>query len=202
MTDQRPPTNYVRSEDGTEIAYERTGSGLPLIVIGGALCHRGLTAPTAVAFARRGYEVINFDRRGRVRAETARRTRSSERSRTCVRSPSSTTHRAPAYAHSSGAGLAIHAASANVLTDPLVLPEAPYNPDIEEMKVESRPWVRELGDLFDAARPGDAVAAFMQTTGMPEELIAELRETPRWQELERMAPTSSAWRRPSPTTRR
>ena len=73
----------VRSKDGTTIAFERTGSGPPLILIDGALCWResGPARKVAAVLADR-FTVITYDRRGRGRAGTPRRTRSRGRSRT------------------------------------------------------------------------------------------------------------------------
>src|SRR4051812_18661079 len=52
------------SADGTTIAFERSGAGEPLIVVGGAMCDRARTRPTSAAFATE-LSVINYDRRGR-----------------------------------------------------------------------------------------------------------------------------------------
>ena len=38
-------------------------------------------------------------------------------------------------------------------------------------------------------RRGEAVELFMTTVGMPQEMIEGTRRTPRWAELEAMAPT-------------
>jgi pimeloyl-ACP methyl ester carboxylesterase len=58
--------NTVDSKDGTRIAYDRTGSGAPLIVVDGALCSRafGPSAKLAPLLAER-FTVYTYDRRGR-----------------------------------------------------------------------------------------------------------------------------------------
>jgi hypothetical protein len=38
-------------------------------------------------------------------------------------------------------------------------------------------------------RRGDAVELVMMTAGIPREMVEEMRQTPRWAELEAMAPT-------------
>ncbi|MGZ5129367.1 MAG: alpha/beta fold hydrolase, partial [Actinomycetota bacterium] len=54
----------VRSADGTTIAFERTGDGPPLIVVGGALSDRSAAADLAAVLAAR-FSVVAYDRRGR-----------------------------------------------------------------------------------------------------------------------------------------
>jgi hypothetical protein len=58
--DNRDPTDEERSafmdkvtsRDGTQIAFDRLGDGPPVIVVGGAMCDRALTGPTAEELAK------------------------------------------------------------------------------------------------------------------------------------------------------
>ena len=43
--------------------------------------------------------------------------------------------------------------------------------------------------MLSEDRPGDAVELFMTTVGMPLEMVEGMRHTPRWAELEALAPT-------------
>jgi pimeloyl-ACP methyl ester carboxylesterase len=54
------------SNDGTTIAYEKAGSGPPLILVDGALCSRtnGPNGPLAVIL-KQHFTVFTYDRRGR-----------------------------------------------------------------------------------------------------------------------------------------
>jgi pimeloyl-ACP methyl ester carboxylesterase len=52
------------SADGTAIAYDRDGSGPPIIMVVGAFNTRATTAPLAAALADT-FTVLNYDRRGR-----------------------------------------------------------------------------------------------------------------------------------------
>jgi pimeloyl-ACP methyl ester carboxylesterase len=54
----------VTSSDGTTIAFDRLGDGPPVVVVGGLLCDRALTRPTAEELAKH-FAVLNYDRRGR-----------------------------------------------------------------------------------------------------------------------------------------
>ncbi|MBN8232685.1 alpha/beta hydrolase [Corallococcus macrosporus] len=60
-------TQTVRSADGTSIAFETTGKGSPLILVGGSFCDR--TAPTSgtplAALLAHRFTVFSYDRRGR-----------------------------------------------------------------------------------------------------------------------------------------
>ena len=51
--------------DGTTIAYERTGSGPPLVVVMGALCDRLSTASLRPLLTP-DFTVYEYDRRGRA----------------------------------------------------------------------------------------------------------------------------------------
>ena len=56
----------VISEDGTSIAYDRQGSGDALVVIDGALCHRGFgPTPKLAEQLAEHFTVYTYDRRGR-----------------------------------------------------------------------------------------------------------------------------------------
>src|SRR5918997_6060525 len=56
----------VRSADGTIIAYDRIGRGVPVIVVDAALCRRGVGPSGALAERLAShFTVITYDRRGR-----------------------------------------------------------------------------------------------------------------------------------------
>ncbi len=54
----------VSSPDGTTIAYDRLGDGLPVVLVCGAMCDRALMRPTAEELAKH-FDVFNYDCRGR-----------------------------------------------------------------------------------------------------------------------------------------
>jgi len=56
----------VTSKDGTLIAYEKSGSGLPLILVDGALCSRSFgPMPKLAPLMAEHFTVYMYDRRGR-----------------------------------------------------------------------------------------------------------------------------------------
>ena len=94
------------------------------------------------------------------------------------------------YGHSSGAGLALHAAAAGLTVSRLVLHDPPYTPDgDEEARQSAREYGEELKARLSEGRRGDAVELFFAAVGMPWEMVDEMRQTPRWAELEEIAPT-------------
>lgn len=52
-----------------------------------------------------------------------------------------------------------------------------------------RAYVTQLSELLDAGRRGDAMALFMKTIGLPEGMIAGMRNSPMWPGMEAVAPT-------------
>lgn len=178
----------VTSSDGTTIAFDRSGGGPPVIVVGGALCDRALTRPTAEELAKH-FTVINYDRRGRGDSGDSAPyavEREIEDLGALIVEAGGT---ASVYAHSSGSGLALHAAARGLPIAKLVLHEPPYVPDEEEERRISREYAGNLEVILSEGRRGDAVELFMTTVGMPQEMVEGMRHTPRWAELEAMAPT-------------
>ncbi|MEJ7632176.1 MAG: alpha/beta hydrolase [Rubrobacteraceae bacterium] len=178
----------IRSKDGTPIAFERSGASQPIIVVGGATCDRAMTCPLAEQLARH-FAVINYDRRGRGDSgDTAPYTveREIEDLEALITEAGGS---AFVYGHSSGAGLALHAAARGLPITRLVLHEPPYVPDGEEEQRISREYAEKLKTILSEGRRGDAVELFFTTVGMPREMVGEMRPTPRWAELEAIAPT-------------
>jgi pimeloyl-ACP methyl ester carboxylesterase len=64
MASHQPTLERATSADGTAIAFERRGSGAPLILIGGAFAERSASLPLAQALAPH-LTAVTYDRRGR-----------------------------------------------------------------------------------------------------------------------------------------
>src|SRR5256885_3951917 len=56
-------SNTVTSKDGTRIAYEKSGQGPAVVIVGGVAGDRSQQAPLAALLAK-DFTVFNFDRRG------------------------------------------------------------------------------------------------------------------------------------------
>ena len=93
------------------------------------------------------------------------------------------------YGKSSGAGLALEAAS--TLGDKvkrLAIYEAPYSEAAGAAK-EWRDFRSELDGILAAGRRADAVASFMRFVGATDEAIAGMKASAAWPDMEAMAPT-------------
>src|ERR671910_3170473 len=146
--------DIVTSSDGTPIAFDRLSDGQPVIVVGGQLCDRALTRPTAEALAKH-FTVFNYDRRGRGDSgDTAPYAieREIEDLGTLIAEAGGT---ASVYGHSSGAALALHAAAHGLPIAKLVLHDPPFTPDGEEERRISREYGEKLEAILSENRRGD-----------------------------------------------
>jgi pimeloyl-ACP methyl ester carboxylesterase len=177
----------VRSADGTQIAFERLGTGPPLILVDAALGFRGFGPLGALASElAAGFTVITYDRRGRGES-TDTRPYAVERElgdlHALVEAAGGS---AFAYGFSSGAVLLLHAALAGIALPKLALLEPP-------LALEDEPDESDLGaeiaELVAAGRRGDAVEHFNKSIGVPEEMLAGMRDAPFWPALEHAAHT-------------
>ncbi len=178
-------TRYLESADGTRIAFDRLGDGPPLVIVSGLLCDRQRTRELAEELAQR-FAVVNYDRRGRGDSgDTApyEVEREVEDLAALIAAAGGT---AAVYGHSSGAGLALHAAALGLPIDRLVLHEPPYGPDDADGRRSARGLTERVGAALAADRRADAVALFMTASGMPPELAEEIAADPRMRAL---APT-------------
>ena len=177
----------VSSRDGTAIAFERSGDGRPVILVGGALSDRSAAAPLAALLARH-LAVFSYDRRGRGNSgDTAPYAveREVEDVDALIAAAGGSAY---LYGTSSGAALALEAAARLKGIAKLALWEPPY-------VLEGRP--RPPGDaaktsteLVAAGRRGDAVEYFMaKVVGLPPEFVAQMRNAPFWRAQEALAHT-------------
>ncbi len=178
----------VTSRDGTAIAFERAGVGPPLIFVAGALNERATLAPLAALLAPHFTTVI-YDRRGRGDSgDTApyaveREVEDLDALIAAVGGP------AAVFGFSSGGVLAPLAASRGSAITRLVLYEPSFPAENETLKWSAPDRPERIAALIAAGRPGDAVASFQESVGLPPAAIAGMRQAPFWPALERLAPT-------------
>jgi pimeloyl-ACP methyl ester carboxylesterase len=176
------------SKDGTAIAFDRVGRGAPVILVDGALCHRGMgpSGPLARLLAS-SFTVFTYDRRGRGDSGDTPPyavERELEDIQALVNEAGGT---ACLSGVSSGAVLALEAANRLTGIKRLAVYEAPFIVDDSRPTMEND-WVR-ISEAVAAGRRNDAVTLFMKSVGVPAFVIAFIRLTPAWSKLKAVAHT-------------
>lgn len=181
-------TQQATSKDGTHIAYEKSGSGPALIVVGGALSDRKGGAELAQLLSPK-FTVYTYDRRGRGESTDTKPysvKREVEDLEAVIKVAGGT---AFVYGKSSGAALSLQAAATldNKITK-LAIYEAPYN-EAEGAAREWKDFRAKLDVLLAADKRADAVTAFLKFVGAPDEAVTKMKATPAWDGMLAMAPT-------------
>jgi pimeloyl-ACP methyl ester carboxylesterase len=180
----------VTSNDGTEIVYEKRGSGPVVILVDGALCYRAFGPMSHLAeLLAPHFTVYNYDRRGRGDSGDTQPyalEREIEDIEALVKEAGGT---AFLFGTSSGGALALEAAL--ILGDKikkLAIYEAPYNSE-EDARQVWKEYRQQLNQLLAADRQGDAAALFMKLVETPADQIDGMRHAPVWPMFEAVAPT-------------
>jgi pimeloyl-ACP methyl ester carboxylesterase len=177
----------VRSNDGTRIAFEHSGEGPPVILVGGALSSGLRSFPPIVELAEQligRFTAYRFDRRGRGNSTDTTPYAVQREVADLGALIAEAGGSAAVYGFSSGAVLAVEAAARGAAITGLVLLEPPLPSGDEGAGSQA-----ELSELLAAGRRGDAVALFLSGVGLPPESIEGMRESPDWTALESMAHT-------------
>ncbi|WP_166353679.1 alpha/beta fold hydrolase [Phytoactinopolyspora limicola] len=181
-------TTTVTSADGTQIAYYRSGTGPPLIVVDGALCSYGFgPAAELVDVLSPHFTVYAYDRRGRGASgdkQPFHVDREIEDLDALIAVAGGT---AFVYGISSGAALVLHAAARGSAVIKMVLFEPPFTAEFgDPAEVNNEHAI--LDEMLAAGQHGAAVERFLSYM-MPPEVITGMRESPVWSTLESAAPT-------------
>lgn len=178
----------VLSADGTTIAFDRTGSGPPLVLIGGAMSTRAAAADLA-SHLDRDLTVVAWDRRGRgdsTDTEPYAVEREIEDLDAVIGALGGS---ALVFGHSSGAVLGLRAAEAGLAIPRLALYEPPFMVD-DTRELPPDDYVERLEALAASDHPGDAVEYFMRVAVLvPPDVIAHIQASPMWPSLEAVAHT-------------
>jgi pimeloyl-ACP methyl ester carboxylesterase len=181
--------NSVTSKDGTRIAFDRSGDGPALILVGGALSDRSGWAPLAKLLAPR-FTVFGFDRRGRGDSEDTSPYAVEREIEDLEALIDEAGGAAFVHGQSSGAVLSLEAtAKLPAKVQKLSLYEPPFIID------DSRPlppenFAGQINELIAANRRGDAVEFWMtEVVRAPAEAVAQMRSAPTWPALEAAAHT-------------
>lgn len=179
----------VTSRDGTTIAFDHSGQGPALILVGGAMSDRSAVVPVAKLLAPH-YTVIGYDRRGRGDSGDTPPYAVAREVEDIQALIAASGGSAFLFGHSSGAVLALEATCRLPgVIKKLALYEPPFIVD------DSRPsppddFVAQLNRLLAAGQRGDMVEFFMlKGVGVPAEFIASMRQQPSWPGMEAIAHT-------------
>lgn len=180
-------TNTVTSADGTTIAYDRLGSGPPIVIVAGLFCDRRRMGELAEALAA-DHTVLNYDRRGRnesgdtppyaVEREIDDLGAVLTAAAGSGSGAASGSAAVAVYGHSSGAGLALRATAAGLPVGRLVLHEPPYGGDDEASVASARQLAEAVSAAIAEDRRADAIAAFFASAGMPAEMAEAMGADP------------------------
>lgn len=177
--------------DGTEISYTDWGVGDPIIIVDGATSYPAIN-PSDEEIGRLladSFRTFAYDRRGRGE--------STDTPPYCVEREIEDLAAlidiagAPVtvFGWSSGAVLALDAASAGLPITRLALFEPPFIVDDSRAPLPSD-YVERLDAALADGRPDDAVELFLTAAvGVPADWVAEMRAEPVWPVLEEVAST-------------
>ncbi|MCD2443194.1 alpha/beta hydrolase [Agromyces sp. SYSU K20354] len=199
-------TEYVTSADGTRIAYDRQGSGPPVILIAAAMQFRAFdptTVEMAGLLASHGFDVVNFDRRGRGESPaeapiTLAQTIDDLRALIDV-VLDGTDDAVAMFGFSSGASIALAAAAAGLPVSKLALFEVPLDP---EGGNEGAVFLAELRERIAAGDRAGTLETYM--ADMPPEWLEGAKQSPAWTTMLDVAPSleadaeSLAWTQSAP----
>ena len=180
-------SSTVVSADGTQIAFDRSGSGSPLLLVEAAGHFRGFSSFDGLApLLAEAFTVYRYDRRGRgASGDTPPYApeREVEDLETLIAEAGGPAH---VYGYSSGALLALHTAAHDAAIDSMVLLEPPLQ---EDDAVRPDPLTRELAELVAEGRNDDVVDRFHRAIGVPDEIVDGMRDTPAFEAMSAIAPT-------------
>jgi pimeloyl-ACP methyl ester carboxylesterase len=179
----------ILSKDGTAIAVERTGRGPALVFVDGAMCYRasGPSQPMAAALAGH-FTVFTYDRRGRGDSSDRGPYEVQREVEDLEAVIGEAGGQAVVFGVSSGAALALEAASRGASITRLALYEAPFIVDATRPPI-SDDFVAGLNRALASGRKGDAIRMFMKVVGVPAIFILLMRLMPAWARLVAVAHT-------------
>jgi pimeloyl-ACP methyl ester carboxylesterase len=176
----------VTSKDGTTIAFDRLGSGPPVVLVCGGSVDRTADAAIAQELAS-DFTVFNYDRRGRGDSGDTLPYAIDREVEDIEAVIGVAGGSAFLWGSSSGAVLALIAAESVPVTK-LALWEPPFVPEGVPRPPEDQ--VSQYETMIAEGRRGDAVEYFMtKVIGMPSEVVAGARTQPWWAATEALAHT-------------
>lgn len=183
----------LTSKDGTTIAFDQSGTGPALILVGGMFEQRAMDSETAklavFPLLTEHFTLFHYDRRGRGDSSDTLPYAVEREIEDIEALIDQAGGRACVFGISSGAALALEAAVAlGSKIQRLALYEPPYNDD-HDARQAWRAFRTQLAQALAEGRHSDAVGLFMGLLGVPAEQLDEMRQYPIWPMWEAIAPT-------------
>lgn len=180
----------VLSKDGTTIAFEQSGTGPVIVLVGAALADRAGTAKLAKLLAQH-FTVINYDRRGRGKSTDTHPSTVDREVEDLEALIDAVGGSASLFGSSSGAVLALEAGNLlNTKIECLFLYEPPFIIDDSHPKVPDD-LAEHIHELVAANRRNDAVRLFFtKGMGIPAVFVTLMRFLmPGWSNMAAIAHT-------------
>ena len=180
----------VTSKDGTTIAFDQSGKGPAVVLVGGILGDRSQQAPLATLLAEH-FTVFNYDRRGHGESGDTPPyavEREIEDLEALIEEAGGS---AFVYGTSGCAVLALEAAAYGLAPNikKLALWEPPYIID-DSRPPAPRDYKAQLTERLSSGQRGDMVELFFtKAVGLPVEFVAQMRQAPFWPAQEAFAHT-------------
>ena len=170
----------VFSTDGTEIAFERSGRGRALIIVGGALADHQFYVPLANELSSH-FTVYNYDRRGRGQSGGTSAYAIKRKLEDLAALVDHARKPVFVYGHSAGSALALRAAAAVPGIAKLILTDPPFTPHSENDEVAKAEFAEEAARLQELHDRGDyraSVKLFLGSMGVPDEDMEGVLDSP------------------------
>lgn len=163
------------SADGTTIAFERIGDGPVVLIVGGAFSVAADARALAEALADVGFTGVTLDRRARGASGDRRGSTPDDEAADLAAVVAAVGGEAIVLGHSSGAVLALYAASKGVPFRALFLSEPPLRFGVDE---PDPALAERLQRLVDEGRPDDAVTTFqLEGVELPPAMVEQIRQS-------------------------
>lgn len=174
---------------GTAVAFDRSGAGPAVILVGGALVARSdpkLTQLAALLAPR--FTVFTYDRRGRGESGDTPPYAIAREVEDLEALVSEAGGSASVFGMTSGGVLAIEAAARGLAVAKLAVYEPPFIVDDNDRQATVG-LAAQLAERLATGRRGDAAAFWLAAMGTPGEALDSMRNRPSWSATEAMEHT-------------
>jgi pimeloyl-ACP methyl ester carboxylesterase len=161
----------VTSGDGTQIAFERSGEGPALVLVGGSLADHRFYAPLADELAK-AFTVYGFDRRGRGQSGDTEPYAVAREVEDVGALVAYAEEPVLLYGHSAGSALALRAAASGLDVTKLALADPPFTPRGENdgaAKAEHAEQAARIQELNDKGDYEGSAKFFLKDYGLSDE---------------------------------